>query len=125
MSGLYTDFDLSMDLTVNGDVAQLNDEGCIRQVINNSTLLNSFDIPFDNSYAANIKKYLFENPNKITESEIIKSISAVLLKDPRLEDPIIDITYSSDYQFCYITITVYVVLMNKTITETISVERTR
>jgi hypothetical protein len=125
MGSLYTDFDLSMNLTPNGDVAPLNDEGCIRQVINNSTLLNSFDIPFDSSYAANIKNYLFENPNKITESEIIKSISNVLLKDPRLQDPSITITYSSDYQFCYITIVVFVVLMNKTITETISVERTR
>lgn len=122
---LYTDFDLSFERTPNGDISQLSDEGCIRQIIKNSVQMNSYDIPFNKWYAANIKNYLFEHPNKIMEAEIKTSIRDVLLLDPRLKDPQIEITYSSDYQYCYINITVYVVILDKDVKETIELERVR
>lgn len=125
MSQLYTDFDLSMKLNANGDLIPMTDEGCIRQVISNSVKLNTFDIPFNNWYAADISKYLFDNPNKIMESEITKSITDVLLMDPRLKDPEIKISYSSDYQFMVVDITVYVVILDKVVSETIQLDRAR
>lgn len=122
---LYTDIDLSFKLNPNGDINALTDEGCIRQAIRNSVTMNSFDIPFNEWYAANIKKYLFENPNKITESEIISSIKDVLVLDRRLQNPEVKITYSGDYQFCYIDIVVYVVILDKSINEVIELKRVR
>ena len=122
---LYTDFDMSFELTANGDIRTLSDEGCIRQIIKNSVQMNSYDIPFNKWYAANIKNYLFEHPNKITESEIKNSIRDVLLLDPRLQDPQIEVSYSNDYQYCYINITVYVVILNKEINQVIELERVR
>lgn len=122
---LYTDFDMSFELTANGDISTLSDEGCIRQIIKNSVQMNSYDIPFNKWYAANIKNYLFEHPNKITESEIKNSIRDVLLLDPRLQDPQIEVSYSNDYQYCYINITVYVVILNKEINQVIELERVR
>ena len=73
----------------------------------------------------NIKNYLFEHPNKITESEIKSSIREVLLLDPRLKDPQIEISYSNDYQYCYINITVYVVILDKEVDHVIELERVR
>ncbi len=125
MGQLYTDFDIGFELNANGDIAGLSDEGCIRQSIKNSIQLNSYDIPFNAWYAANIKNYLFEHPNKIIESEIKKSIIEVLSLDSRLDDPSVEVTYSEDGQFCYIDITVYVIIMGKTINETIKLDRAR
>lgn len=123
--GLYTDFDISFKLNENGDISLLSDEGCIRQVIRNSIALNSYEIPFNKWYAVNIKKYLFENPDKITEMEIKKSISDVLLLDERLRDPEIVISYSADYQTCIIEIKVYVILLDKMVSEKIYFENVR
>ena len=123
--GLYTDFDISFKLNENGDISLLSDEGCIRQVIRNSIALNSYEIPFNKWYAVNIKKYLFENPDKITEMEIKKSISDVLLLDERLRDQKIVISYSADYQTCIIEIKVYVILLDKTVSEKIYFENVR
>lgn len=122
---LYTDFDMSFNLSPTGDIGGLTDEGCIRQIIRNSVQMNSYDIPFNKWYAANIKNYLFENPNKISEAEIKNSIADVLLLDPRLKNPSVTIEYSSNMQFCYITVVVYVVMMEQNITEKIELERIR
>ena len=122
---MYTDFDLNFERTANGDISTLSDEGCIRQVIQNSIQMNSYDIPFNKWYAANIKNYLFEHPNKITEIEIKSSIREVLLMDPRLKDPQIEISYSNDYQYCYININVYVVILDKEVDHVIELERVR
>lgn len=124
-TGLYTDFDISFNLNENGDISLLSDEGCIRQVIRNSIALNSYEIPFNKWYAVNIKKYLFENPDKITEMEIKKSITDVLILDERLRDPEISISYSADYQTCIIEIKVYIILLDKTISEKIYFENVR
>lgn len=125
MGKLYTDFDLSGELTENGDFALLSDESAIRQVIRNIINLNSYDIPFNNYFAANLRKYLFEFPNKIIEAEMKKSITDALLLDPRLKDPEINISYSPDKQYCYIDVTVYVVILNQNINEIITLERIR
>lgn len=125
MSDNYTDFDISFDQNANGDIKQLSDEGCIRQVIKNSVNMNSYDIPFNAWYAANIKHYLFENPNKITESEMKKSITDVLLLDSRLSDPTVEISYSNDQLFCIIDITVYVSILGSYVTEQITVDRVK
>lgn len=122
---LYTDFDMSFELNATGDINSLNDEGCIRQAIRNSIQMESYDIPFNKWYATNISKYLFAHPDKIMEAEMKTSISTCLLLDPRLQDPTIKITYSPDFQFCYIDITVYVVIIGKEVNETITLERVR
>lgn len=125
MSDNYTDFDMAFEETPNGDISQLSDEGCIRQVIKNSVNMNSYDVPFNSWYAANIKYYLFETPNKITESEIRKSIIDVLLLDQRLSDPSVDITYSSDQLFCIIDIKVFVSILQTYVTEKIKIDRVK
>lgn len=122
---LYTDFDINFDVNQNGDISSLSDEDCIRQVIKNSVNMDMWDIPFNKWYAANLKYYLFEHANKITESEMIESIRTVLLLDRRLRDPQITISYSSDYQYCNIDIKVFVIILEQTIEETIKVERVR
>lgn len=125
MSKLYTDFDLSFELNHNNDLKEITDEDVIRIVIRNSVLMNSYDIPFNSWYAADIKKYLFEHPNKISESEIKKSIMDVLNLDNRLRDPSVEISYSSDGSFCIIDITVFVIMLNADIKEKIKVDRVR
>lgn len=125
MAQLYTDFDINFELNANGDIGSLSDEGAVRQVIKNSIQLNSFDIPFNNWYAANIKRYLFEHPNKITESEIKRSIEDVLKLDSRLKDPNVKITYSENGQFCYIDVSVYIVILDKTVNEQVKLDRAR
>lgn len=122
---LYTDFDISFKLNDNGDISTLSDEDCIRQVIKNSVNMESWDIPFNKWYGANLKYYLFEHPNKITEAEMSESIRTVLLLDRRLKDPEIKISYSNDYQYCTIDIKVYVIILDKTIDQQITVERVR
>lgn len=122
---LYTDFDISFELTANGDINTLTDEDCIRQVIKNSVNMESWDIPFNKWYAANLKYYLFEHPNKITESEMIESIRNVLLLDRRLKNPEVKISYSNDYQYCTIDIKVFVIILDKNIEQQITVERVR
>lgn len=122
---LYTDFDIDFTLNQNGDIGTLSDEDCIRQVIRNSVNMEQWDIPFNKWYAANLKYYLFEHPNKITEAEMIESIRTVLLLDRRLRDPEVKITYSNDYQYCNIDIKVFVIILEKTVDETIKVERVR
>ena len=122
---LYTDFDISLELNANGDINTLTDEDCIRQVIKNSLNMESWDIPFNKWYAANLKYYLFEHPNKITESEMIESIRNVLLLDRRLKNPEVKISYSNDYQYCTIDIKVFVIILDKNIEQQITVERVR
>ena len=122
---LYTDFDISLELNANGDINTLTDEDCIRQVIKNSVNMESWDIPFNKWYAANLKYYLFEHPNKITESEMIESIRNVLLLDRRLKNPEVKISYSNDYQYCTIDIKVFVIILDKNIEQQITVERVR
>lgn len=126
MNKLYTDFDLSFELNENtNDLKDLTDEDIIRIAIKNSANMNEYDIPFNKLYAANLKYYLFEQPNKIIESEIKKSLMSVLNLDPRLKNPIVDISYSADYKYCYIDITVFVVMLNKNISEKIKFDRAR
>lgn len=122
---LYTDFDITFELNANGDINTLTDEDCIRQVIKNSVNMESWDIPFNKWYAANLKYYLFEHPNKITESEMIESIRNVLLLDRRLKNPEVKISYSNDYQYCTIDIKVFVIILDKNIEQQITVERVR
>lgn len=122
---LYTDFDISLELNANGDINTLTDEDCIRQVIKNSVNMESWDIPFNKWYAANLKYYLFEHPNKITESEMIESIRNVLLLDRRLKNPEVKISYSNDYQYCTIDIKVFVIILDKNVEQQITVERVR
>lgn len=122
---LYTDFDIDFTLNQNGDIGTLSDEDCIRQVIRNSVSMEQWDIPFNKWYAANLKYYLFEHPNKIIEAEMIESIRTVLLLDRRLRDPEVKITYSNDFQYCNIDIKVFVIILEKTVNETIKVERVR
>ena len=122
---LYTDFDISLELNANGDINTLTDEDCIRQVIKNSLNMESWDIPFNKWYAANLKYYLFEHPNKITESEMIESIRNVLLLDRRLKNPEVKISYSNDYQYCTIDIKVFVIILDKNVEQQITVERVR
>ena len=126
MNKLYTDFDLSFELNENtNDLKDLTDEDIIRTTIKNSVNMNEYDIPFNKWYAANLKYYLFEQPNKIIESEIKKTLTSVLNLDPRLKNPIIDISYSADYRYCYIDITVFVMMLNKDISEKIKFDRVR
>lgn len=127
MSKLYTDFDLTFKLNANGDIAQFTDEDCIRQAIINSVHLVSFDIPFNEWYAANAKYYLFESSDKITESELIKRIRDVLLFDSRLKDPRVTVSYTdvNNSHFCLIDIVVYVEMLNRDINEQIKFERKR
>lgn len=122
---LYTDFDISLELNANGDINTLTDEDCIRQVIKNSVNMESWDIPFNKWYAANLKYYLFDHPNKITESEMIESIRNVLLLDRRLKNPEVKISYSNDYQYCTIDIKVFVIILDKNVEQQITVERVR
>lgn len=121
----YTDFDLSMKPNSNGDINQLSDDGCIIQVIKNSVSLNSFEIPFNKEYASNIRKYLFDNPNKIHEVEIKKSIISVLEMDARLSKPEVDITYSNSFQSCYIHVIVYVGSLSEKVSYTIQIDKAR
>lgn len=127
MTKLYTDVDLSFNINVNGDIYSLSDEDCIRQTIKNSVHMVSFDVPFNEWYAANIKYYLFENADKITESELKKRINDVLLFDPRLKDPRITVTYEdvNSAYFCIIDIVVFVEMLNRDLTEQIKFERKR
>lgn len=125
MGKTYTDFELSMIPNANGDIKQLSDEECIIQSIKNACNLNSFDIPFDDSYSANIRKFLFDNPDKIRETEIKKSIKKVLSLDTRLSDPTVNITYTTNFQVCYIDVSVYVVILGKTVTYQLTVEKAR
>lgn len=122
---LYTDFDINFDLNQNGDISSLSDEDCIRQSIKNSVNMESWDIPFNKGYAANLKYHLFDHPNKISEAEMKDSIISVLLMDRRLRNPEVTITYSEDYQYCNIDVKVFVIILEKTLNETISIERTR
>lgn len=127
VSKLYTDFDLTFKLNANGDISQLSDEDCIRQAILNAVHLVSFDIPFNEWYAANAKYYLFESADKITESELKKRLRDVLLFDSRLKDPQITVTYNdvNNAYFCIIDIVVYVEMLNRDISEQIKFERKR
>lgn len=124
---LYTDFDLSMKLTPNGDISSLSDEDCIRQVIKNSIRLDEFDIPFNDWYTPNIKLILFDTGNKIFEAELKKRIRDVLLLDPRLKDPTVEISYTNDGQMCFIDILVYSILLDRSINyqEKIDLKRVR
>lgn len=127
MSKLYTDFDLSFKLNANGDVSDLSDEDCIRASIINSINLESFDIPFNDWYAPNIKYQLFEQQNKIAVSDVKKRIIDVLNLDPRLRNPSVEISYGevNNVTICIIDITVYVVMLNKEIKEQLKFERVR
>lgn len=126
MNRLYTDLDLSFELNENtNDLKELTDEDIIRIAIKNSVNMNSFDIPFNNWHATNLKNYLFEQPNKIIESEIKKTITNVLNLDSRFKNPVIDITYSPDYKYCYIDIIVFVIMLNRDISEQIKFDRVR
>lgn len=127
MNKLYTDVDLSFKLNPNGDIYTLSDEDCIRQAIKNSVHMESFDVPFNEWYSANVKYFLFENGDKITESELKKRIRDVLLFDSRLQDPRITVSYDelNNAQFCIIDIVVYVEMMNRDINEQITFERKR
>lgn len=127
MSKLYTDFDLSFKLNVNGDVSDLSDVDCIRASIINSINLESFDIPFNDWYAPNIKYQLFEQQNKIAVSDVKKRIIDVLNLDPRLRNPSVEISYGevNNVTICIIDITVYVVMLNKEIKEQLKFERVR
>lgn len=127
MSKLYTDFDLSFKLNANGDVSDLSDEDCIRASIINSINLESFDIPFNDWYAPNIKYQLFEQQNKIAVSDVKKRIIDVLNLDPRLRNPSVEISYGevNNVTLCIIDITVYVVMLNKEIKEQLKFERVR
>lgn len=127
MSKLYTDVDLSFKLNPNGDIREFSDEDCIRQSIRNAVHMVSFDVPFNEWYAANIKYYLFEHADKITESELKRRINDVLLFDPRLKNPSITVKYDevNNLQFCIIDIVVYVEMLNRDINEQIKIERKR
>lgn len=127
MSKLYTDFDLSFKLNANGDVSDLSDVDCIRASIINSINLESFDIPFNDWYAPNIKYQLFEQQNKIAVSDVKKRIIDVLNLDPRLRNPSVEISYGevNNVTICIIDITVYVVMLNKEIKEQLKFERVR
>lgn len=124
---LYTDFDLSFTLNANGDVASFTDEDCIRAAIKNSINFESFDIPFNQYYAPNIKYYLFDQHNKIMASDLKRNLIEVLNLDPRFSNPSVDVNYQdiNGIYFCIIDITVYVSMLNKDITEQIRFERVR
>lgn len=122
---IYTDLDLNMGMTHTGDIKSLNDEDCLRQSLKNILSLNKFDIPFNTRFAVDLKKWLFELPNKITENEMKKRIISAIELDPRFEDPSIGVSLNEDESVYTFKITVFVVMLNKTITEDIDVKRVR
>lgn len=122
---IYTDLDLNMGMTHTGDIKSLNDEDCLRQSLKNILSLNKFDIPFNTRFAVDLKKWLFELPNKITENEMKKRIINAIELDPRFEDPSIEVSLNEDESVYTFKITVFVVMLNKTITEDIDVKRVR
>lgn len=127
MGKLYTDVDLSFKLNVNGDIANLTDEDCIRHSIINSCNLESFDIPFNSWYAPNLKYQLFEQHNKIVAADVKRHLVEVLNLDPRFRNPVVELGYAelNGINFCVIDITVYVVMLNKEITEQLKFESVR
>lgn len=124
---LYTDISLKFNLNENGDISSLTDEDCIRIAIINSVNLESFDIPFNNWYAPNIKYQLFEQHNKIIASDTKRHIIDVLKLDPRFSDPKVEIDYQeiNGIYYCIMDVTVYVSMLSKEITEQIKFERVR
>lgn len=71
----FSDIDLSfMPHPLTGNVVPKTNVESIRQAIKVLFLLNPFDVPFNQSLFTDMKRYLFDNINHLTASNLVKRI---------------------------------------------------
>lgn len=84
---MNNDIDLSFVAMPNGDLRGLGYVESVKASVLNLMLLDTFDIPYDNSFTGNgLKQLLFEQPNHVTATAIAKNIEWLIESyEPRVK----------------------------------------
>jgi hypothetical protein len=95
---VYADLDNSFSVhPIYNDVLPLIDLDAVKQSLKNLLLTNTYDRPFQPNIGSNIRELLFENASVLVELELEDKIQrTIALYEPRIRNPIVNVTDESD-----------------------------
>jgi phage baseplate assembly protein W len=95
---VYADLDNSFSVhPIYNDVLPLIDLDAVKQSLKNLLLTNTYDRPFQPNIGSNIRELLFENASVLVKLELEDKIKkTIALYEPRVRNPIINVTDESD-----------------------------
>jgi phage baseplate assembly protein W len=95
---VYADLDNSFSVhPIYNDVLPLIDLDAVKQSLKNLLLTNTYDRPFQPNIGSNIRELLFENASVLVELELEDKIKTTIARyEPRIRNPIINVTDESD-----------------------------
>ena len=95
---VYADLDNSFSVhPIYNDVLPLIDLDAVKQSLKNLLLTNTYDRPFQPNIGSNIRNLLFENASILVELELEDKIKKTIAQyEPRIRNPIINVTDESD-----------------------------
>tara|TARA_B100001093_G_scaffold518589_2_gene603979 strand:- start:435 stop:839 length:405 start_codon:yes stop_codon:yes gene_type:complete len=127
VSRIYKDLDLSFTANpVTGDVSKKIDVNAVKQSLRILILTNFYERPFDPGKAANLRGYLFEPMSKVTASSISNSIKNIIESyEPRVRIKSIQVVPNFDLNSYEVTVSFFVVGINKPQILTANLKRLR
>lgn len=125
--GLYSDLDLSfVPHPLTGDLTPKKDAEAVSRAVKHLVFWNEFDKPFDATLKSNVKRYLFEQNNQITRSNLEDDLKWVLKSlEPRIKVNFIKVLATQDGRAFDITINYSMVSLNREGTANFIIERVR
>ena len=123
----YKDLDFTFKQNPNtNDIGIKKNNTAVIQSVLNILRTNHGERPFNYSFGANLRAYLFENINNITAANISTSINVALRNwEPRIEILNTNIQAKADDNEVFITVTGRVKSSNEIIDITTTIERLR
>jgi phage baseplate assembly protein W len=123
----FSDIDLNFDPhpSTNDLVGKYNDSA-IKNSVKNLVLTKHYEKPFHSEIGTNVNKMLFENPSPGVVAYLRKEIEDVIRNfEPRVIIDNIDINFSPDSQYIFITIVFVIRNTTRPITVDFALTRTR
>lgn len=127
VSRIYKDLDLNFtNNPVTGDVAKKLDVNAVKQSLRILLLTNFYERPFDPGKGVNLRGYLFEPMSKVVSSSISNSIKNIIESyEPRVRVKSIQVVPNFDLNSYEVTVSFFVVGINKPQILTANLKRLR
>jgi phage baseplate assembly protein W len=123
----FSDLDLSFSPHPStGDLVGKYDETAIKNAVKNLVITRHYERPFHSEIGSNVTKMLFENPTPGVVALLRQEIVDVIKNfEPRVSNLDVDITFSPDSQYIYVTIVFFITNTSRPITIEFALSRTR
>jgi phage baseplate assembly protein W len=123
----FSDIDLTFEPhPATGDLVGKYNENNIRNSVKNLILTRHYERPFHSEIGSNVNKMMFENPTPGVVVLLRREIEDVIRNfEPRVQVLDIDIIFSPDSHYIYVTLVFLILNTTRPITVEFALNRTR